>query len=195
MSANRGRSIAARDAQIRRELEPDVGPLDDDADCDAGPCTESAVFAVPAPEGGEARYCPYHVAWFRQQNPEIWERLEAAPERVLDEDPNDFATVGNRFVALADAPETLADDTLVRVALLVNGQALYESEEPDEAETVDYVAVNRRLDVTASAKVPVEKAGEWLRGNRRKYGWLAVEDDVVRALHGDRDAPVGGDGQ
>ncbi|MFC7096042.1 hypothetical protein [Halobaculum marinum] len=182
MSSHSDRSAGARDAQIRRDLEPDVGPLpDDEHDCEAGPCDESAVFAVPATEGGEARYCSFHLEWYRRENSETWERLEVAPDRVCSANPNDYAAAGNRFVSLADAPQHLADGDLVRVALLNDGRVLYESAEPEDG-VVEYVAISASLDVDAATSVAVRKAGEWLRANFQKFRWLDVEDDVARAL-------------
>ncbi|WP_435143669.1 hypothetical protein [Halobaculum sp. P14] len=183
MSSGRASSVASRDRQIRRDLEPDVGPLDDSHECEAGHCDDPAVFAVPAPEGGDARFCGFHLAWFRDHHPGIWTRLQSAPSHILDDDPDEFAVVGRRFTALEDAPKRIRGGEFVRVALLTDGRVLYETADPDDQ--VDYLAVNAKLTETASGSVPVDRAGDWLRANRQKHGWLDCEESVRRALRGE----------
>lgn len=162
-------------------LEPDIGPVDED-DCGTGHCDNDAVYRVAWPNfGGDEALCPFHLARFRAQHTDLWEQM-----RALDvEDPDIHAVRGQRFVALDEVPEQIAADgeKVNRVALGVDGLALFDSDEPDDG-TVRFVTVDRRLDVVESVEVERGHAGEvvaWYRDHEGIYRW---DPDARADFHG-----------
>ncbi|ELZ38897.1 hypothetical protein [Halorubrum tebenquichense] len=162
-------------------LEPDIGPIDE-GDCGTGHCDNDAVYRVAWPHfGGDEALCSFHLARFCDQHPELWEQM-----RALDvDDPDTYAVRGQRFVSIDEVPDQISVDgeRMNRVALGVDGLALYDSAEP-EGETVRFVTVDRRLDPVESVKVERKRAGEfvaWYRDHEGVYRW---DPDAQAALYG-----------
>ena len=110
------------------------------------PVDREQKYRLPWPQiGGDVSYCEYHLARYRENHPEIWERV-----RTLEdvEDPDVYAVIGSRFLTLDKVPEEISVDgeKMRRVALSVDGCALFDSAEPDEEGTVRFVTVDRSLD-------------------------------------------------
>jgi len=161
-------------------LEPDIGPVDEE-DCGTGHCDNDAVYRVAWPNfGGDQPLCPFHLCRFRAEHGEIWEQM-----RGLDEDPDEYAVRGTRFVSIDEVPNQIGADgeKMNRVALGVDGLALYDSAEPED-ETVRFVTVDRRLNLVESVEVERERAGEfvaWYRDHEGVYHW---DPDAQAALYG-----------
>ncbi len=175
---SRGQGFQQFNAAARSFLDVDVGPVDDEP-CAIGPCETQAVYRVPQHSvGGDAPYCPYHLARYREQHPEIWDGLQAA----VNDDLSAYATRGNRFLTLREVPETLFDEAYRAIALLVCGNALYELDNPEE--TVAYRVLDRRLAVRDSHELHREQAGEFLRWVEAHIGVHEWAEDVDAALYG-----------
>jgi len=153
-------------AAARSILEADVGPVEGGSvSCGVGPCEESAVYRVPWPAmGGDVAYCGYHLARYRHQNPELWDRVQDA----VDEDLTKFATRGNRFLTFEDVPERLFEADFQAVALLVDGTALFVEVEPDETGVVR--AVDRSLESVHEREIPVGALAEFLQWVEEEIG-------------------------
>jgi hypothetical protein len=166
--------------RVQSELKPDVGPVEDD-DGDCRHCDEDAVYRVPWPHfGGDAAYCSYHLARYRQLRPETWAQI-----RDLDvDDPVNCAAREQRFLLWDEVPPKIRDGAFHRVALSTKGHALYELTRPDEDDRVTYLTVDRTLDEQDSIRVPRSRAGEFLTWYRETVGWHAVSEDVEWALYG-----------
>ncbi|MDB2246576.1 hypothetical protein PM015_17995, partial [Halorubrum ezzemoulense] len=132
-------------------LEPDVGPVDD-GDCGIGQCDREATYRVAWPHfGSDEALCPFHLCRFRAHHGEVWRQM-----RELDvEDPDVHAVRGQRFVTLDEVPEEIAveGEKMRRVALGVDGWALFDSAEPDEDGTVRFVTVDRNLEHRESVEI------------------------------------------
>ena len=168
--ATDGRS--AWEQRTRTELEPDVGTVDTDDACEQSDhCDREQQYRVPWPNfGGDVALCDYHLARYRQLNPEIWERV-----RDLDgvDDPDVYAVVGDRFLTIDEVPETISvsGEKMRRVALGVDGLALFDSAEPDEDDTVRFRTVGRDLEARESVEVELGRGHELL-------GWYRTEEGV-----------------
>ena len=166
--------------RLEAELEPDVGPVEGDDECEAT-CEEEAVYRVPWPHiGGDTALCGYHLACYRHDQPEIWERIRSGPFP----DPEDFAVVGTRFVSLDEIPTKIRDETFRRVCLDHEGAALFESMTPDADGYVTYIRVNRCLDEFERNRVRKEITGELLGWYKQNIGWRQLDPDVQEALFG-----------
>jgi len=175
---SRGQDFQRFNAAARSLLETDIGPVDD-GQCAVGPCETPAEYHVPRHSvGGDIAYCPYHLARYREQHPELWEKLRAA----VEDDVSAYATRGNRFLTLDVVPKTLFDDAYCAVALLASGYALYELDDPDQ--TVVYRTVDRRLEEQERHEVPREEAGEFLRWVESHVGVHEWAAGVEAALYG-----------
>ena len=84
---SRGQDYSRFNASVRSALKPDLGPVDDEP-CAVGACDDDAVYRVPWPQvGGDVAYCPYHLARYREQHPDLWERVEEAVDDDLSAYP------------------------------------------------------------------------------------------------------------
>lgn len=162
-------------------LEPDIGPVED-AECGTGHCDQDAVYRVAWPNfGGDQPLCPFHLCRFRAEHTEIWEQM-----RGLDvDDPDEYAVRGTCFVSIDEVPDQISADgeRMNRVALGVDGLALFDSAEPDEG-SVRFVTVDRRLDVVESKEVDRSRAGafvSWYRDHEGVHRW---DPDAQAALYG-----------
>jgi len=175
---SRGRNFARFNAGARSTLEADVGPVDDES-CGVDPCDSDAVYRVPWPQfGGDIAYCPYHLARYRHQHPDLWERLQQA----VDDELSALATRGDRFFTLNGVPGKLFDEEFVAIALLATGEALYEEVDPDDL--VLYLTVDRSLEETSRTEVARDRAGEFLTDLEQDLGVHEWADDVEAALYG-----------
>jgi len=164
-------------------LEADVGPADPAVSCGVGGCDTGAVYRVPWPSvGGDIAYCGYHLARYRAQHPELFERVQAA----VDDDLTAHATRGARFLTFEEIPEQLFAEQFVAIALLASGHALYEEADPEEF--VAYRTVDRGLETQSSTEVSRERAGEFLRDVEQRLGVHAWSDDALAALYGGESA-------
>lgn len=190
---SRERSLSGVDATIRDALDVDVGPVEaEPSECGAK-CDEPAVYRVPLPHGGDSPFCPYHLAWFLHEYPEIRAYLVEAPVREAP-DPTKFASRRGRFVDLDMAPARIPDPEddereLVRLALLHTGHVLYESENPDADGQVRYVAVDVALEIGGDdgdgfVECHRSEAGDVLRGIRDDVGFLDSEPGLELLLNG-----------
>jgi hypothetical protein len=175
---SRGERFSQFNARARSFLEADVGPVDDEP-CGIGPCEDDAVYRVPWPSvGGDIAYCGYHLARYREQHPDLFDRVQEA----VDEDLTAYATCGHRFLTLDDVPETLFDEEFVAIALLATGRALYKEDDPGE--TVTYIAVDRTLEEESSIEVARSQAGDFLREVESSLGVHEWDDAVAEQLLG-----------
>lgn len=159
-------------AAARFFLEANPVPVDDPSvSCAVGPCEDAPVYRVPWPHvGGEVEYCPYHLARYRSEHPDLWERVQ----NVVDEDLSKFATRGNRFLTFDEVPETLFDDEFQAVALLVDGNALYLEVDPEETGTLR--RVDRSLEYIQERVIGVDSLGaflEWVEDTVGVHDWAA----------------------
>lgn len=171
-----------------RALEPDVGPVDDGSPCGIGQCDREATYRVAWPHfGSDEALCPFHLCRFRAYHGEVWSQM-----RELDvEDPDAHAVRGQRFVTLDEVPDQIAIDgeRMNRVALGVDGLALFDSAEPDDG-TVLFATVNRRLEPVESREIARSQAGRfvsWYRDHEGVYRW---DPDAQAALYGGEPADV-----
>lgn len=167
-----------------RALEPEVGPVDEHGLCECGHCDREQRYRLPWPEvGGDVAYCGYHVARYRHHNRELWERLRSLDEV---EDPDVHAVAGDRFLTLDEVPEEISVDgeRMRRVALGVDGWALFDSAEPDDDGTVRFVTVDRNLEPRESVEISRSSAGEFLNWFREHEGVHDLDPDARRALYG-----------
>lgn len=176
-------SREAFEKRTRSDLRPDIGVVENET-CECRNCDEDARYRVPWPAfGGDVAYCGYHLARYRGDNPEIWCRL-----RDLDavEDPDRYAVRGDRFLTLKDVPDQVAVDGEVmnRVALGVDGLALYDSAEPDSDGTVRFATVDRRLEAVESIAVDRSDAGDLVRWYRDHEGVHRIDPDARASLYG-----------
>lgn len=165
-------------------LEPDVGAVDGHDLCECGHCDRPQEYRVPWPQiGGDVAYCDYHLARYRENHPEIWERVRALD--IVD-DPDIYAVVGRRFVSLDEVPSEISvdDEKMRRVALGVDGWALFDSAEPDQDGSVRFVTVDRDLEPRESVEINRSDAGEFVNWFRRHEGIHALDPDARDALHG-----------
>ena len=175
----------AFEKQTRTELEPDVGAVDADDPCEQSDhCDREQQYRVPWPNfGGDVALCTHHLARYRKLNPEIWERV-----RALDgvDDPDIYAVVFNRFLTLDEVPAEIAVDgeKMRRVALGVDGLALYDSAEPDEDGTVRFRTVDRDLEARETVEVSREHAGGFVDWYRTNEGVHEFDPDGRAALYG-----------
>ncbi len=169
---------------VRNALEADIGPVDDPhASCGVDPCEDAPVYRVPWPQfGGDVAYCGYHLARYRGQHPELFERVQAA----VNEDLTAYATRGDCFLTFDEVPEQLFDEEFVAIALLATGHALYEEADPEEL--VEYRTVDRRLLERSTTEAARERAGEFLRDLEQRLGVHAWSDDALAALYGGESA-------
>ncbi|WP_281195811.1 hypothetical protein [Halorubrum sp. F4] len=170
--------------RIVSNLRPDVGPVDKHALCETGHCDRKQRYRVPWPQfGSDVALCDFHLARYRHINPEIWGRI-----RALDdvEDPDRYAVIGNRFLTLDEVPEEIAVDgeKMRRVALCVDGWALFDSAEPDDDGTVRFVTVNRGLEPRESIEIHRSSGGEFVDWFRQHEGIHELDPEARRALHG-----------
>lgn len=180
---SRGERFSQFNAAVRAGLEADVGPVDPSTSCGVDPCEETAAFRVPwHAVGGDIDYCGYHLARYREQHPDIFERVQNA----VDEDLTAYATRGDRFLTFDEVPETLFNEAFVAIALLANGHALFE--EADPGDIVEYRTVDRRLEECSSMEVGRERAGEFLQDVQQRLGVHEWADDALAALHGGESA-------
>jgi hypothetical protein len=175
----------AWEQRTRTELEPDVGAVDTDDACEQSDhCDREQQYRVPWPNfGGDVALCDYHLARYRDINPEIWGRVRAL-EGV--EDPDIYAVIGDRFVTLDEVPTEISVDgeKMRRVALGADGLALFDSAEPDDDGTVRFRTVGRDLESRETVEVPRKQAGGFLDWYRRKEGVHTLDPDARDALHG-----------
>jgi len=175
---SRGESFSRFTAGIQSALEVDLGPVQDEP-CAVDPCPDGAVYRVPWPAvGGDVAYCPYHLARYRVEHPDLW----SAVQEAVDEDLTKFATRGDRFLTLGAIPETLFDESFRSVALLATGYALYEEREPET--TVEYRKVDRRLVNRDSHELQRGTAGEFLVDVENEIGVHEWVPDVEATLYG-----------
>ena len=170
-------------------LRPDVGVVDSTEPCEQSDhCTREQRYRVPWPHiGGDVALCDYHLARYRELNPEIWERVR---DLECVEDPNIHTVVGDRYLTLDDVPEEIEvdDERMRRVALGVDGLALFDSAEPDGDGTVRFRTVGRDLESRETVEVPREHAGGFVDWYRTHEGIHDLDPDARTALHGgDRD--------
>ncbi|WP_200531965.1 hypothetical protein [Halorubrum sp. LN27] len=171
--------------QTRSELEPDVGAVDTDDACEQSDhCDREQQYRVPWPNfGSDVALCDYHLARYRDLNPEIWGRV-----RGLDgvEDPDKYAVIGSRFLTLDEVPEEISVDgeKMRRVALGVDGLALFDSAEPDDDGTVRFRTIGRDLEPRETVEVPKEHAGGCLDWYRTEEGVHELDPDARDALFG-----------
>lgn len=175
----------AWERRTRNELEPDVGAVNVDDSCEQSDhCDRDQQYRVPWPQiGGDVALCDYHLARYRQLNPEIWERV-----RDLDgvDDPDMYAVVGDRFLTLDEIPETIGVDgeKMRRVALGVDGFALYDSAEPHDDGTVRFSTVSRDLEARETVEVALGRGHEFLGWYRAEEGVHDLDPDARDALFG-----------
>ena len=174
----------AFEARTRASLRPDVGPVEEHGLCETAHCDREQRYRVPWPViGGDVAYCAYHLARYRAINPEIWERV-----RDLDavDDPDEYVGVGRRFVTLDEIPEEVAVDgeRMRRVALGVDGWALFDSAEPDDDGTVRFATVDKDLEPRESVSIDRSSAGEFVSWFREHEGIHDLDPDARDALHG-----------
>lgn len=167
---SRGRGYAEFSSGLRSELAVDLGEVEDpSASCGASACEENPVYRVLWPSvGGDVAYCSYHLARYRTQHPDIWERVQ----HVVDDDLSKFTTRGNRFLTFEDLPQTLFDNGFRAAALLVDGSGLYVEVEPEETGTIR--RVNRSLEVEQEREIDVDALGEflaWVEENVGVHTW------------------------
>jgi hypothetical protein len=175
---SRGERFSQFNSAARSFLEADVGAADDEP-CGIGPCEDDAVYRVPWHSvGGDIAYCGYHLARYRKQHPDLFDRVQEA----VDEDLTAHATRGQRFLSFDDVPETLFDEEFVAVALLATGNALYEEDDPGK--TVTYIVVDRTLEEDSTIEVTRDRAGEFLREVESRLGVHEWDDDVAEKLLG-----------
>jgi len=161
---SRGQDFASFNAAARYFLEADIGVVED-GDCAVDACEDTAIYRVPWPSmGGDVAYCGYHLARYRHQNPDLWERLQD----VVDEELSRFATRGNRFLTFEDVPERLFGARFQAVALLVDGTALYIEVEPDVTGIVR--AVDRSLETVHEREISVDALREFLAWVEEEIG-------------------------
>jgi len=176
---SRGEDFARFTSGIGAALEVEIGAVDDEP-CAVGPCDSDAVYRVPWPSvGGDVAYCEFHLARYRARHPELWDRVQDA----ADEDLTAYATRGDRFLTFDEVPETLFDEKFVAIALLTNGHALYEEDDPDE--TVVYLTVDRRLEIDSRKQIARSVAGELLSWVEETHGVHEWADDALAALYGE----------
>ena len=174
----------AFEKRTRSNLRPDVGPVDEHALCETGHCDREQRYRVPWPAiRGDVAYCPFHLARYRALNPEIWQRLR---DLEVVEDPDTYAVVGQRFVTLDEVPKEIGVDgeKMRRVALGVDGWALFDSAEPDDDGTVRFVTVDKDLEPRESVSVDRSSAGEFVTWFRQHEGVHDLDPDARAALHG-----------
>lgn len=153
---SRGQNFLRFNAAGRSLLEADVGSVDDE-DCQVGSCDDDADYRVPRPGlGGDVAYCPYHLARYRAEYPDEWERVQED-----DDDLYAYATRGDRFLVLDDVPTKIRGGRYRRVGLTVLGSALYEQVQPDEDGLVTYVLVDRELEYQDALQVPAAYRYTW----------------------------------
>ncbi|QKY17756.1 hypothetical protein [Halorubrum sp. CBA1229] len=175
---------SAHEKRTLSNLEPDVGAVDEHELCECGHCDRPQEYRVPWPHiGGDVAYCDYHLARYRENNSDIWDRLRAL-EGV--DDPDIYAMIGSRFLTLDEVPSEISVDgeKMRRVALGVDGWALFDSAEPDEDGTVRFVTVDRELEPRESVAIDRSSAGKFVTWYRRHEGIHALEPDARDALHG-----------
>lgn len=179
-----GESYAQFNAAARDYLDGDIGPAEDQ-DCAVGACEIAAVYRVPWPQfGGDVEYCPYHLARYRHEHPELWEQLQDA----VDEELSAFATRGDRFLDLEDVPKQIRAGRYRRVGLTARGYGLFVETEPSDSE-VRYVLIDRALeDYLDSLPVPANRTGPFLQAFEQRRGFHAVDPQF-------RDLLFGGDGR
>jgi len=177
----------AWERRTRSELEPDVGAVDSDDPCEQSDhCDREQQYRVPWPNfGGDVALCDYHLARYRELNPEIWKRL-----RDLNgvDDPDVYAVVGDRFLTLDEVPTAISVDgeKMRRVALGVDGLALFDSAEPDDDGTVRFRTVGRDLEARETVEVELGRGHDVL-------GWYRTEEGVHDLDPDARDALFGGE--
>lgn len=177
-------------------LRPDVAPVDEHALCETGHYDREQCYRVPWPQfGGDVAYCAYHLARYRHNHPEIWERIRAIDDV---EDPDKFVVIGDCFLTLEDVPEEIEVDgeRMRRVALAVDGLALFDSADPDEDGAVRFRIVACDLEPRETVEIPREHAGRFLDWYRTHKGVHALDPVAREALHGggSRTDPTGSSG-
>lgn len=177
---SRGQDFSRFNASARSYLEPEVGPVEDpDQGCEVGACDESAVYRVPWPNfGGDIAYCGFHLARYRHEHGELWERFQGAPV----DDPDEFACRGQQFLALGEVPEKIRGGRYRCVALTQLGLALYEQTTPDDG-VVTYVLVDRSPEYDDALRVEADRASEFLHDFDRRRGVYERQPDVREALY------------
>ncbi len=162
---SRGKDYARFNTAAQSLLASDVGPVEDEG-CAVDPCPDEAAYRVPWPSvGGDVAYCEYHLVRYREQHPDLFDRVQD----VVDDDLTEFATRGDRFLVLEEVPETLFDDEFRLLALLVDGRALYVRTAPD-GKTVQFRAVDRTLGNPTVRELQEENVPEFLDWVERKIG-------------------------
>ena len=165
-------------------LRPDVGPVDEHALCETGHCDREQRYRVPWPViGGDVGYCDYHLARYRELNPEIWNRVR---DLEAVEDPTQYAGIGRHFITLDEVPTEIAvgGEKMRRVALGVDGFALFDSTEPDEDGEVRFVTVDKGLEPRESISIDRSTAGEFVSWFREHEGIHDLDPDARAALYG-----------
>ncbi len=177
---SRGQGFASFNSVARGFLTPDVGPVEDE-DCGVANCEDGAVYRVPWPQfGGDVAYCPFHLARYRDQYPDIFERVQAA----VDEDLTALATRGQRWLSIEEVPVRIRQGRYRRVGVTARGFALFEATEPDEDGQVTYVLVDRNLDYRDAIQVSSEQCGAFLEDFDDRRGFFEWDQDVLEALRG-----------
>lgn len=165
---------------VRAALEVDIGPVEDEP-CEVGPCNSSAVYRLPWPViGGDIACCAFHLARYRDQHPELYQHVQ----EHANEDLDDLATVGDRFLHWDEVPPRIRAGDFRRVLLDDLGYALFEAVRPREDGGVVYLLVKRSLDTVDAKVVHRSKAGEFIGAYRSERGVYAIDDDVEAALFG-----------
>ncbi len=177
---SRGQDFARFNSAARAFLNPDVGPVEDEA-CAVGACPDAAVYRVPWPQfGGDVAYCSFHLARYRHDHPELFERVQ----ETVDDDLSALATQGQRWLSLEAVPVRIRQGRYRRVGVTALGYALFEATEPDEDGRVTYVLVDRNLEYRDAIQVSSERSGAFLEDFDERRGFHEWDQDVLEALRG-----------
>ncbi|WP_224332866.1 hypothetical protein [Haloprofundus halobius] len=165
---------------VATQLTPYVGLVeDDDTDCHIGVCDENAVYSVPHPNsfGGDLAKCEFHLALFKDQQPELWRKIRSADIP----DPKFYTDSDDRFTDFADVPEQVREDQYL-VGLDVLGLAIYHGD-PDDEGLVTFEAVDRRLETRATKQVDVNQAGEFIDHLRLNRGFVEMNPVILDIMY------------
>lgn len=174
---------SAHEKRTLSNLEPDVGAVDEHELCECGHCDRPQEHRVPWPHiGGDVAHCDYHLARYRENNPDIWDRL-----RALDgvDDPDIYAVIGSRFLTLDEVPSEISVDgggCAVSRSASTGGRC---STAPSPTRTERFalspwIASSNRESV-AIDRSPADKFVTWYR---RYEGVHALDPDARDAVHG-----------
>ncbi|WP_224450521.1 hypothetical protein [Haloprofundus salilacus] len=165
---------------IATQLTPYVGLLeDDDTDCHLGICDETAVYSVPHPNsfGADLAKCPFHLALFKAEHPEVWRKIRSADIP----DPKFYTDSGDRFVDFDDAPEQVREEQYL-VGLDVLGLAIYHGD-PDNDGLVTFEAVDRRLETRATKEIRLGQVGKFIDHLRLNRGFVRMNPEVRETMY------------